>query len=783
MAPAPEAPKFIGAPIKRRDDPRLIQGRARYVDDFQPPGALHMAFARSPYGHAAIRRVDISRAREAPGVVAAYTGSDLAGKIGPVPVAGLVPDARVPIQPVLAGARALFAGEPVAAVVARTRYQARDAADLVEVDYQALDAVVDLEKALSPGAPRVHAQFEDNVAFRWAIAGGDIEAGLRAADVVIKQKIANPRVAPLALEPRGVLAHYLPGEDKMTIWSSTQVPHKLRTLLAQQIGMAENRIRVIAPEVGGGFGSKLNVYREEALAAYASRELGRPVKWIESRGENFLATIHGRGQLGEAEMGLKRDGTITALRYNVLADCGAYYQLLTVAIFTLTGLMLPGPYKIPHIEMKVTGVFTHKMATDAYRGAGRPEATYILERMLDLAALELGLDPAEIRRKNFPAKAEFPYATSAGLTYDSGDYHAALDKALQKAGYPEMRRQQAEARRQGRCLGVGLSTYVEICGMGPSAALGGQGWESARVRVEPTGKVTVFSGASPHGQGQETSFAQIAADAFGIAVEDVEVIHGDTDVVPYGVGTFGSRGTVVGGSAVVFARDKVREKMARFAAMRFEADPADIAFAGGKVFVRSAPEKSAPFARIAQMAYDAIRLPPGTEPGLEETHFFEPPNFTFPFGTHVVLVEVDPQTGEVKILRYVAVDDVGNMINPLLVRGQIHGGIAQGTGQALEEEVIYGGGGQPLNATLMHYALPKAHQLPRFELDHTTTPTGVNPLGAKGVGEAGTIGSTPAVVNAVLDALAPFGVRHLDMPLRPEKIWRAVSQAQKGGPA
>ncbi|MBI4252000.1 MAG: xanthine dehydrogenase family protein, partial [Candidatus Tectomicrobia bacterium] len=571
MASIPEAPKFIGVPIKRRDDPRLIQGRTRYVDDFQLPGTLHMAFARSPYGHAAIRGVDLSKARAAPGVVAAYAGADLAGKIGPVPVAGLVPDARVPVQPVLAGGRALFAGEPVAAVVARTRYQARDAADLVEVDYQALDAVVDLEKALAPAAPRVHAQFEDNVAFRWAIAGGDIEAGLRAADVVIKQKIANPRVVPLALEPRGVLAHYLPGEDKMTIWSSTQVPHKLRTLLAQQIGMAENRIRVIAPEVGGGFGSKLNVYREEAIAAYVTRELGRPVKWIESRGENFLATIHGRGQLGEAEMGLKRDGTITALRYNVLADCGAYYQLLTVAIFTLTGLMLPGPYKIPHIEMKVTGVFTHKMATDAYRGAGRPEATYILERMLDLAALELGMDPAEIRRKNFPAKAEFPYATSAGLTYDSGDYHAALDKALQKAGYPEMRRQQAEARRQGRCLGVGLSTYVEICGMGPSAALGGQGWESARVRVEPTGKVTVFSGASPHGQGQETSFAQIAADAFGVAVEDVEDIHGDTDVVPYGVGTFGSRGTVVGGSAVVFARDKVRDKMARFAAMRFEA--------------------------------------------------------------------------------------------------------------------------------------------------------------------------------------------------------------------
>ncbi|MEK6710886.1 MAG: xanthine dehydrogenase family protein molybdopterin-binding subunit [Nitrospinota bacterium] len=783
MATRPGAPKFIGAPIRRREDPRLIRGLARYVDDIQLPGILHLAFVRSPYGHAAIRGVDLFKARNAPGVVAVCTAADFAGKIGPVPVAGLVPDARVPAQPVLAEKKALFAGEPVAAVVARTRYQARDAADLIEVDYQGLDAVVDLEKALAPGAPKVHESFEDNVAFRWELKGGDAEAGLRAADIVIRQKIANPRVAPLALEPRGVLARYLPGEDKLTIWSSTQVPHKLRTLLAQQIGMAENRMRVIAPEVGGGFGSKLNVYREEALAAHLTRELGQPVKWIESRSENFLATIHGRGQLGEVEMGLKRDGTVTALRYHVLADCGAYYQLLTVSIFTLTGLMLPGPYKIPNVEMKVTGVFTNKMATDAYRGAGRPEATYILERMMDLAARELGMDPAEIRRRNFPAKAEFPFPTSAGLTYDSGDYHGTLDKALQKADYAGMRRQQAEARKQGRHLGVGLSTYVEICGMGPSAALGGQGWESARVRVEPTGKVTVFSGASPHGQGQETSFAQIAAEGLGVAVEDVEVIHGDTDVVPYGVGTFGSRGTVVGGSAVVFARDKVRAKMARFAALRFEADPADIAFEDGKVFVRGAPEKSAPFAQIARMAYDAIRLPAGTEPGLEETHFFEPPNFTFPFGAHVVLAEVDPQTGEVKILRYVAVDDVGNMINPLLVRGQIHGGIAQGAGQALEEEVIYGEGGQPLNATLMHYALPKASLLPRFELDHTTTPTNVNPLGAKGVGEAGTIGSTPAVVNAVLDALAPFGVRHLDMPLRPEKIWRAIAHARKGGAA
>ncbi len=770
-----QAPKFIGAPIKRRDDPRLIQGLAHYVDDFNPHGTLHMAMVRSPYGKANIRSVDVSKAAAAEGVVAVYTHEETKG-IGPVPVGGLVPDAKVPEQPILADKQTLFAGEPVVAVIAETRYGARDAADLVDIDYEPLDAVVDLAAAIESGSPKVHDAYESNEAFKWGIAGGDVEAGMKEADVIVKEKITNARVAPLALEPRGVLAHYLPGEDKMTIWTSTQVPHKVRTLVAIQIGMPENRMRVIAPEVGGGFGSKLNIYREEALAAFVSRELGVPIKWVESRSENFMTTIHGRGQVGDVEMGLKKDGTITAFRYNVLADCGAYYQLLTVAIFTLTGLMLPGPYKIENIEMNATGVFTNKVATDAYRGAGRPEATYILERMMDIAAIELGMDPVEIRRKNFPDKSEFPFNTSAGLSYDSGDYHQALDLALEAADYPAMRAQQEEARKDGRYLGIGFSTYVEICGMGPSAALGGQGWESARVRVEPTGKATVFSGASPHGQGQQTSFAQIVADGLGIDTNDVTVIHGDTDVVPYGVGTFGSRGTVVGGSAVVYARDKVRAKMAKFAAMEFEADENDIEFEDGKVFVRSAPEKSAGFAEVAMMAYSAIALPEDTDPGLEETHFFEPSNFTFPFGTHIVLAEVDPETGDVEILRYVAVDDVGNMINPLLVHGQIHGGIAQGLGQALEEEMIYGEGGQPLNASFMHYALPKANRLPRFELLHTTTPTDVNPLGAKGVGEAGTIGSTPAVVNAVLDALSPFGITHIDMPLRPERLWRAIAE-------
>lgn len=775
MAKAPKFPKFIGSPIKRREDPKLLQGTAQYVDDIRLPGTLHMIVVRSPYGNAAIRNIDYSRLIETPGVVAVYTGSDLAGKVGPVPVAGLVPDAKVPVQPVLAEGQAKFSGEPVAAVVCETRYGARDAADLFDIDYEAKDAVVDLEKAVEPGAPKVHEEFENNIAFNWELTGGDIEQGLKNADTIVRQKIVNGRVAPIALEPRGVLARYDVGEDKLTLWTSTQVPHKVRTHVAEQLGMMENRFRVITPEVGGGFGSKLNIYREEALAAYIARDLGRPVKWIESRSENFLATIHGRGQIGDVEMGLMKDGTVIALRYTVLADCGAYYQYLTVAIFTLTGLMLPGPYKIPNIEMKVTGVFTNKVATDAYRGAGRPEATYILERMMDIAAAELGMDPAKIRQKNFPFKSDFPFSTAAGLSYDSGDYHTTLNRVLENASYANMRHEQEEARKKGRYLGIGLSTYVEVCGFGPSAALGGQGWESARVRVEPGGKVTVFSGASPHGQGQKTSFAQIIADGFGIDIEDVEVIHGDTDSVPFGVGTFGSRGMVVGGTAVAIARDKVREKMTRFASMELEADPEDIEFSGGKIYVASAPERSASFADIAGMAYSAIKLPPETEPGLEETHFFEPPNFTFPFGAHVVLAEVDPRTGEVKILRYIAVDDVGNQINPLLVAGQIHGGIAQGVGQALEEEIIYDTGGQPINGSLMHYALPKATLFPRFELDHTVTPTDVNPLGAKGVGEAGTIGSTPAVVNAVVDALSPFGIRHLDMPVRPERIWQITN--------
>ncbi|HWP44416.1 MAG TPA: molybdopterin cofactor-binding domain-containing protein, partial [Blastocatellia bacterium] len=593
-----------------------------------------------------------------------------------------------------------------------------------------------------------------------------------------------------------------------TIWTSTQIPHLARTQLAIMLGMPENKLRVIAPEVGGGFGSKLNVYAEEALLGWISMQLGKPVKWIETRRENIQATIHGRGQVGHIEIGCKKDGTVTGLRYNVLADLGAYHQLLTPAIPTLTGLMLSGAYKIPAIQINITGVFTNKMATDAYRGAGRPEATYVVERALDLVAAELGMDPVEVRRKNFPAPSEFPFKTATGLFYDSGDYEAALDKALAMSDYQKLREEQKKARDEGRLIGIGVSTYVEICALGPSQAMPAGGWESATVRIEPTGKVTILTGASPHGQGQETSFAQIAADQLGVDINDVTVIHGDTSIVQYGIGTFGSRATAVGGTAVFYAIEKIKEKARQIAAHMLKAEAANVVFEKG-VFTKQAaraasaegvpepvlPHGEAPagaipepaaegqslsIQQIALAAHIAKDLPPGMEPGLSATHFFEPSNFTFPFGTHIAVVEIDRETGDLEFLRYVAVDDCGKVVNPLLVEGQVHGGIAQSIGQALYEEVVYDEQGQLVTGTLMDYALPKAARTPRFDLDRTETPTPVNPLGVKGVGEAGTIGATPAIVNAIVDALSPFGVRHLDMPVRPESVWKIINSVVSG---
>jgi carbon-monoxide dehydrogenase large subunit len=798
------ANKYVGQRVKRTEDPRLIKGLAHYVDDIRLPDTLHVSFVRSVYAHAHIKSVDTTEARNAPGVVAVYTGAEMADKLGPVPCASALPDLKVPDYRVLAKEKALFVGHPIAAVVATDSYAARDAVDLVMVDYEDLPVVVDVEKA-AQGGPVIHDQFADNVAYKLTAGEGDIEAALNAADRIIKQRVIHQRLAPIAMEPRGVLARYFPGEAELTIWSSTQIPHLLRTQLAIMIGIPENKLRVITPEVGGGFGSKLNVYGEEALLGWISMQLARPVKWIETRRENIQATIHGRGQVGYIEMGCKNDGSITGLRYNVFADLGAYHQLLTPAIPTLTGLMLSGAYKIPAIQINITGCFTNKMATDAYRGAGRPEATYIVERGMDLVAAELGMDPAEVRRKNFPTASEFPFHTATGLDYDSGDYAAALDKAQELSSYAKLREEQKRAREQGRLIGIGISTYVEICALGPSQAMPAGGWESATVRIEPTGKVTVLTGASPHGQGQETSFAQIAADELGVDLSDVTVIHGDTGIVQYGIGTFGSRATAVGGTAVLVAIQKLKEKAGKIAAHLLQADASRITFEGGRYSLQAAkaatagessepvlPVGQAPAAAlpepevdgksavtikdVALAAHLAKDLPPDTEPGLSATYFFEPKNFTFPFGTHICVVEVDRETGDVKFLRYVAVDDCGKVINPMLVDGQLHGGIVQSIGQALFEEVVYDEQGQLVTGTLMDYAVPRASHVPWFELERTETPSPVNPLGVKGVGEAGTIGATPAIVGAIVDALAPFGVKHLDMPIKPETIWKVLNE-------
>src|SRR3989442_1244850 len=584
--------KYVGQRVKRTEDPRLIKGLAHYVDDIKLPDTLYVSFVRSVYAHARISSIDVAEALRAPGVVAVYTGKDVADKIGPVPCASALPDLKVPDYRVLAQDKVYFVGHPIAAVVATERYAARDAVDLVIVDYDDLPVVIDVEEA-ARGGTVIHEKFADNIAYKLTSGEGEIEAAMKSSDHVIKQRMVHQRLASIAMEPRGVLARYFPGEEELTVWSSTQIPHLLRTQLALMIGIPENKLRVITPEVGGGFGSKLNVYAEEALLGWISMQLGKPVKWIESRRENMQATIHGRAQVGTVEMGCKNDGTITGLRYKVFADLGAYHQLLTPAIPTLTGLMLSGAYKIPAIQMNVTGVFTNKMATDAYRGAGRPEATYVVERAMDLVANELNMDPVELRRKNFPKSDEFPFHTATGLDYDSGNYEGALDKALDLSGYQKLRDEQKQARANGKLIGIGMSSYVEICALGPSQAMPAGGWESATVRIEPTGKVTIMTGASPHGQGQETSFAQIAADELGVDLNDVTVIHGDTAIVQYGIGTFGSRATAVGGTAVLIAIQKLKEKAAKIAAHMLQADSSRLTFESGRYSLQAAQAAAA----------------------------------------------------------------------------------------------------------------------------------------------------------------------------------------------
>jgi carbon-monoxide dehydrogenase large subunit len=774
MATIATKPKtYVGQSIRRREDPRLITGTATYVDDIQMPGMYYAAILRSPHAAANIRSIDIKEAQKVKGVLTVFTGKDTVDA-GTVPCAASLPGLRVPHHTVLATDRVYYVGHPVAVVVAMDRYIARDAADLIEVDYDVRQAVADPEKALAPGAPAVHPQWPDNTAFTFHQEGGDVDKAFAEADVIVKERIVSQRLIPSSMETRGVVAEWRAAERSLTLYTSTQAPHLVRSLLAQILGLDENRLRVVAPEVGGGFGAKIDTYAEEILLAFVAMKIHKPVKWIETRRENFTCTIHGRGHVDFYELAAKRDGTITGIKLKIIQDLGAYLQLLTPAIPTLSVLMMPGLYRTKNIRADVVGAFTNCTATDAYRGAGRPEATHGIERMVDVLAAELKMDPVDVRLKNFVHNDEFPFPTATGLVYDSGDYAAPLKKALDLADYPGLRLQQEQARKEGRLMGIGMSTYGEICAFGPSPATPAGGWESATVKIEPSGKVTVLTGISPHGQGEETTFAQIAADELGVDIDDILVSHGDTSLVQYGIGTFGSRSTAVGGTALYFALQDLKIKMKKFGAVLLDTE--DVTLANGHC-TDNKTGKSVTVKEIAAASYRAMKLPPNTEPGLVSTHFWEPPNFTFPFGAHLVVTEVDRATGNIAIKRYIAVDDCGNILNPMIVEGQVHGGVAQGLGQALWEQAVYDDSGQLVTGEFTDYVMPRAHMMPFIEASHTVTPTPVNPLGVKGVGEAGTIGASPAVVNSVVDALSPLGVRHLDMPLTPEKIWKIVTNA------
>jgi carbon-monoxide dehydrogenase large subunit len=782
---SPVLPKLVGQRIKRREDPRLIQGRATYVDDIKIAGMQHLAFKRSDIAHGHIRSIDTSAALAMDGVEAIYTGAQIAELVPPMPVGTPWP---APEHRAVAVDMVRYAGEPVAVVVACDRYLARDAADAIVVSYDPLPAVVDPELAMTGQPAVIYPGFANNLALA-GVPGGTgvsgntvdnsaIDKAFAQADVVISQRMVNHRLVPNAIEPRGVVAHFEPGKGTMTIWSSTQNPHVLRSIIAAMNGLGQDQVRAIAPEVGGGFGAKINVYGEDFVAAAISKQLGIPIKWNEDRSEAFVATSHGRDIIGYVDLAAKRDGTVLGLKLRLIADVGAYNFLFTAMIPTLTMLMANATYNIPAIRVTVTEVFTNKTPTDAYRGAGRPEATYFVERALDMLARELKIDPADVRRKNFIRPDQFPFATQMGAVYDSGDYEKALDLALKNSGWDQLKKDRDAAKKEGRLVGLGLAMYVEVCGLGPSAILPTGGWEHSQVTIERDGRISATTGASPHGQGNETTFAQMLADQFGVPIEHVTILHGDTAIVKQGIGTFGSRSQAVGGAALHMAGGKVKTKMAKFASAMLEANENDLVFEGGRVYVKGAPASGKSFAEVAAFAYVPVPLPPGLEPGLSEEAFFEPTNNTYPFGCHISMVEVDRETGEPTLLKLVAVDDAGHLINPLIVEGQIHGGLAQGIGQAMIEEAVYNTDGQLVTGSFMDYAMPRATDFPRFELDATVTPTPVNPLGAKGVGEAGTLGSTPSIVSAVVDALSEFGVKHVDMMLRPEKLWRIIQGGQ-----
>ena len=781
--------RIFGSGIRRREDPRLITGRASYTDDIKLPGLVHAAILRSPHAHANISSVDTSGAEGQPGVIAVYTGADTDGVLAGLPCAWLIPDSdlKTPDHPAIAKDRVRYVGDAVAVVVAESRYQAEDALEHIDVDYEPLDAVMNPKAAAQDGAPQVHDDVDNNIAFTWPLAGGDTDAAFAEADVTVSDTINLQRLIANPMEPRSAIAQWVAATGELTLWNTSQNPHIARFLTSVVTGVPEHKVRVIAPEVGGGFGSKIPYYADEAITSFCAMKLGVPVKWTETRSENYQITTQGRDHVEEVEMAATSDGKITGIRTTVYAGLGAYLSTAAPGVPTiLHGLMYSGPYDIPNISGTVYGVFNNGAPVDAYRGAGRPEATTLIERLVDLLAAELGADPAEIRRKNFIPAFSDGHDVATGITYDSGDYETTLDACLDAADYSSLRAAQEAGRKEGRYMGIGVSSYVEICGLGPSqvaGAVGFQGglWESAIVRFHPTGKVNVMIGSSPHGQGEETTFAQIVAGEVGVDVDDVEVIHGDTDNTPMGWGTYGSRTTAVSGAAVAIATRKIKEKSKALAAHLLEAATEDIEYEGGKFFVRGSPDQHKTIQDIALMANVAWDMPEGMDPGLEASAFYDPPNFTYPFGAHIAVVDVDPQTGHVDLQQYYAVDDCGVQINPMIVEGQVHGGVVQGVGPALWEGAVYDDDGQLLSGSMLDYALPRADVLPEIDVRSNTTPSPHHPLGVKGIGEAGTIASTPAVYNAVMDALRPLGVTGVDMPLTPEKVWRAINESQNGG--
>ena len=783
-----------GQSVKRVEDKRFITGEGRYVDDIVLPKMTYAAIVRSPHAHAEIKGIDSSAASSAAGVVAVLTGREMAPDlIGGLPAGWQVDfkngdTMKEPPHPPLAVDKVRYVGDAVAVVIAETPAQAVDAAELVDVDYNVLKAIVDVVKAAEPGAPQIFDDVPNNIVFDWGL--GDEEKTDKAmadAHHVTTIEFDNQRLVCNAIEPRCAIGDYDGARDHYTLYTTTQNPHVIRLLMcAFVMGLPEHKVRIVSPDVGGGFGSKLPHYAEEVIVVWSSKKVGRPVKWTAERSESFITDTHGRDHHTKAEMGFDQDENMVGLRVKTFASMGAYLSTFGPCIPTyLHGTLMQGLYTTPAVYVDVTAVFTTTTPVDALRGAGRPEATYLIERLVDQAAHEMEVDPVELRRKNFippfDGVNQPGYETQVALVYDSGDYEAVLKKALDMAGYEELRLEQAAAREQGRYIGIGLSTYIEACGIAPSAVVGSLGaraglYESGTVRVQPTGKVTVLTGSHSHGQGHDTTFAQLVSDSLGIPMEDVEIVHGDTDLVPFGMGTYGSRSLAVGGVAISMSLDKVKEKGAKIAAHLLEAAEEDLKFAEGSWTVKGT-DRSIGFGDVALTAYVPHNYPEGLEPGLEFTSFYDPANFTFPYGAHIAVVDVDVETGVVKLKRYIACDDVGNVVNPMIVDGQVHGGVTHGIGQALMEGAIYDDEGQLGNGSYMDYAMPRADELPSFETGRTVTPCPHNPLGAKGAGETGTIGSTPAVVNAVIDALWPLGVRHLEMPLTPQRVWQAIREA------